>query len=245
MDYIEIDTSQNVPIRFELASIGDRIVAFILDFLMWFVFLSLTFWLFVGVFGLKDDNVVFVFYLWVIPIIFFYSLAFEVFNNGRSIGKALLRLKVVRLDGKPCQMHNYLVRWMFRWIDIWIGLGSIGIIAISATERKQRLGDQVAQTTVIKIKRPVSSDLNALLKKATLEEYTPKYPEVRFFEETELLLAKEVIDRYQAYRNDAHKEAVYALAKVFALRLEVQVEKKQAIVFLQTLIKDFVVLTRS
>lgn len=245
MDYIEIDTSQNVPIRFELASIGDRIVAFILDFLVWFVFLVLSTWLFIVAFNLNDDDMLYVAYLWIVPIIFFYSLAFEVFNNGRSIGKALLRLKVVRLDGKPCQMHNYLVRWMFRWVDIWIGLGSIGIIAISASERKQRLGDQIAQTTVIKIRRPMVSDLNSLLKKATLEEYTPKYQEVRFFEESELLLAKEVIDRYQAYRNDAHKEAVMALTQVFAQKLGVKVESKQAIVFLQTLIKDFVVLTRS
>ena len=47
-----------------------------------------------------------------------YHLLFEVFNNGQSIGKASLRIRVVKLDGSQPDLGSLLIRWLLRILDI-------------------------------------------------------------------------------------------------------------------------------
>ena len=78
--------------------------------------------------------------------------------TGATIGKRLLKIKVVRVDGSPCGIGPAAIRTILRIIDGLPFLYIIGMILIARSPMKQRLGDRVARTVVIKVgETPVSS----------------------------------------------------------------------------------------
>ena len=70
-------------------------------------------------------------------------------SRGQTIGKMITKIKVVREDGKPIDMNQALIRNLLRIID---GLFAylIGAILIWRSDKKQRLGDSIAKTVVVK-----------------------------------------------------------------------------------------------
>ncbi len=77
-----------------------------------------------------------------------YHLASEAIT-GRTLGKRLLGRRVARTDGGRAGLGAIALRTAFRLID-GIGFYLIGLIAVLATgERRQRLGDLAAGTTVV------------------------------------------------------------------------------------------------
>ncbi|MFH1034432.1 MAG: RDD family protein [Pseudomonadota bacterium] len=69
--------------------------------------------------------------------------------QGRSLGKKLLGLRVVRQDGAPMDLHTALVRNLLRLVDGQLGY-LVGAILVWTSPLKQRLGDRVAHTLVVK-----------------------------------------------------------------------------------------------
>jgi len=97
---------------------------------------------------------------------FLYQLLCEIFLNGQSVGKKLLRLKVIAADGGQPSISQYLIRWLFLTIDIpsawiifaisvqaipwwWIIFIFSGLICVIVTPYSQRIGDLVAGTILI------------------------------------------------------------------------------------------------
>ena len=77
----------------------------------------------------------------------YYFFAFES-GGGQTLGKRLLRIRVVRADGAPAGMREIAVRTVLRLVD-GIGLYLVGLIVMMASgERRQRLGDLAAGTVV-------------------------------------------------------------------------------------------------
>jgi uncharacterized RDD family membrane protein YckC len=70
-------------------------------------------------------------------------------SQGQTIGKMITKIKVVREDGKPIDMNQAFTRNILRIIDGVI-LYLIGAILIWRSDRKQRLGDSIAKTVVVK-----------------------------------------------------------------------------------------------
>lgn len=83
-------------------------------------------------------------------IVFAYFLVLEgVF--GQTVGKKLCKIKVVKEDGTPCDLYASFIRNILRIIDaIFVYL--VGAILLARSDKKQRLGDSVAHTIVIKSK---------------------------------------------------------------------------------------------
>lgn len=71
-------------------------------------------------------------------------------TSGQTIGKKLTNIKVVKEDGSKCDFGAALVRNILRIVDHLPFLYVLGIILIAATEKRQRLGDMLAKTIVIK-----------------------------------------------------------------------------------------------
>jgi uncharacterized RDD family membrane protein YckC len=95
MQTIRVRTTQNVFIEYPLASVGERIVAYLIDGLFWSFtpLLSLPCW---------QNSEINLWYVWLIILGFpwlFFSLLFEIFMNGQTPGKLAFKIKVVRLDG--------------------------------------------------------------------------------------------------------------------------------------------------
>src|ERR1035437_251122 len=97
MENIKIQTTQNVDIEYELASIGDRILATLLDDLFF-----LTYFLLILLIAALTKYVIFksiaVISLLSLPILL-YDLLCETFFQGKSFGKMIMKIKVVKLDG--------------------------------------------------------------------------------------------------------------------------------------------------
>ncbi|MCB0431312.1 MAG: RDD family protein [Flavobacteriales bacterium] len=237
---IEITTDQNVTISYVPASVIKRFAALALDVIIYALVVGILF----IVLAALDVNPKWIFLCVVFPIVFFYSLAFEVFNNGQSIGKRAMQIRVVRLDGRKPTLIDYVMRWSFRVLDIYASLGGMAVLFISVSPRSQRLGDVLANTVVVesgKQERMNIYNLQNLEKE--LASYTPQFPQIIRLSEQDMLVVHEVLTRFRKFPNYAHRMALELTAKKIEHELNIRgPENKQ--LFLQILIKDYVRLSR-
>jgi len=242
MRTIEINTTQNVTIEYELASFRDRFFGFFIDFwiLNFGLLLLFLFWFWIG----GQQTVNYFLYLVLLPIYIFYSLASEIWMNGQTLGKKAIGIKVAKLNGKQPVISDYLIRWAFRLVDIWFSSGTIAAVMVNSTLRGQRLGDMLANTTVIKVRSSLNIEIADVLRINTRENYEPQYPQVRSLNESDMLLIKSVIERTKKYNNTAHKEALDMLVQKLRTVLDICETPKDKIAFLKTLLNDYIVLTR-
>ena len=190
MANLEIQTTQNVNLHYKVVSLGERILAFLIDLFLFFVYLYLVQLLTEAmgqafsdqwtVFGLQQ--------LFMLPIMF-YSLYMHVLFNGQTVGKMIMKTRVVKHDGTPAHWSDYLIRWMLRLVDIWMFLGSIGLLFILFSEKSQRIGDHAAGTVVISTKQTVKID-HTILEEVT-DDYVPKFINVTTLTDKDVRLIKE------------------------------------------------------
>ncbi|NJN27557.1 MAG: RDD family protein [Cyclobacteriaceae bacterium] len=149
METVNINTSQNVQISYELAGLSDRIYAYLLDaFIIGTATLLL---MMILIFSGWLDSSPFSLIIATIPA-FLYHLVMEISMNGQSVGKKVLKIKVVKLNGSQATLGDYLLRWIIRPIDVMI-YGGVAILCITLGGKGQRLGDMAAGTTVIKLRQ--------------------------------------------------------------------------------------------
>ncbi|MEO1051472.1 MAG: RDD family protein [Bacteroidota bacterium] len=240
MQTIEINTTQNVVIKYEVAVLRDRILAFLLDFII----LSATLIFLLLAFTAFGEAGMYVYITLSSIVFFFYTLVAEAAFNGQTIGKRALDIKVVRLDGKHPKISDYAMRWVFRMIDIYLSFGTLASIFVSSSSKGQRLGDLLADTTIIKVKPKTKLNFNDISKIKTLDNHAPDYPQVKKLSEADMLLIKTTIQRYQKYKNDAHRKALVTLAEKIKTQLNITNANPRHIEFLKALITDYVALTR-
>lgn len=146
-----IITGQYVQINQTPASVGERIIARLIDMAIIIVYLFATISFFTSIHFFNKINGSFeIFFLLLVYLpVFCYSLLFEVFNHGQSIGKMVMNIRVVMADGYTPTFGAYLLRWLLYLIDFTI-TGGLGIIFILLTRNSQRIGDLAAGTMVIK-----------------------------------------------------------------------------------------------
>lgn len=242
MKTIEINTAQKVTIQYELASLGNRFLAYLVDGVV--VGITIAFLSILGESALRGDEETLFAFLVIVPILVFYSLVSEIFMHGQTIGKRVMGLKVVKLNGDAPTTHDYVMRWMFRFIDIWLSLGSVGALLINASPKSQRLGGLLSGTTVIRTTAQRTFTLNDILKISTIDTYEPSYPAIRAFSEQDMLFIKRVLERERRHPNAAHQKAVKELSTHVAQQLDIGIPPKDSNKFLRTLINDYIVLTR-
>lgn len=240
MNKISILTPQNVVLEMNLASQSTRVFAFFIDQIALSVFITLAFWI-LTLFGM--DNSEYFTYLLVVPTIFLYSLLFETFNYGQTIGKMMMGIKVRRMDGSEIGFMEAAARWLFRIPDLYLTGGTLAFILTGSTEKAQRLGDRVAGTIVVENKKSFQS-IKKVLNNKVFSEYEVKYPLVTKLSEEDVVWIKQTVSRAMQYNNQAHREAIYSLSKKLAIQLEIKKIPRDHIKFLKTIIKDYVVSTR-
>src|SRR3954465_3068545 len=150
MSSITITTPQNIELEYELGSISDRIGGSIIDGIIKIsytiiVMATMSFGNVETISGMPVSLIILV----ASPLIF-YNLISELFLNGQSVGKKVMGIKVISLSGEQPSFSQYLNRWLFRLVDFTFTGYMLGIIMVAATERKQRLGDLVAGTVLVK-----------------------------------------------------------------------------------------------
>ena len=241
MKIIEIKTTQNVVLQYELADLRERILAFMIDLISLFFGLGLL----SAVLGSVFSGVAAIIIMVVMLCVFiFYSLALEVLNNGQSLGKMAMRIQVIKTThGRPT-FADYAGRWVFRLVDIYFSLGGIACILIASSTKAQRIGDIVANTAVVKLTPEMNLDLNDILGIHAQTTYKPEFVQAKQLLESDVLLIKNTLQRYSRYSNDAHAEAVGMLARKISSVLRVDPIPMDERRFLETVLKDYVMLTR-
>ena len=87
--------------------------------------------------------------VWLFLLKWFYAAMFETMWNGQTPGKLLLSLRVVRDDGAPGRLPDFVLRNLLRAVDFLpVGFG-VGVLAMFMDRRMRRIGDMAAGTIVI------------------------------------------------------------------------------------------------
>lgn len=194
-------------------------------------------------FGESESARWFIFFLITAPGIWFYTLTSETLMNGETIGKKLLRIKVIRLDGKPLTFVDHFTRWSSRLIDIWASATSLGMIMMISSERRQRLGGIISGTVVVR-KNPRHQFSLAKIKKLTdFSDGDIKYPEVQQLTEMQMLNLKRLLDREKQYKSDVYRKLL--LQTTEKIKKDLQIESKERpSLFAKQILKDYIVLSR-
>ncbi|HEX9950183.1 MAG TPA: RDD family protein, partial [Rubricoccaceae bacterium] len=169
-DRFLIQTAQNVELSLAPAGVGDRILAWLADLVVWGGYALLMSWV-LSKAGADDVG----FVLLVLLPVLLYDVGFEVLAEGQTPGKMLLKIRVARLDGAQPTLGQYALRWLLRFVDVTLSSGTVAVVAVAATRRQQRLGDIAAGTTVVRVRRRVR--LDEVLYPEPPRGYVPRFPE--------------------------------------------------------------------
>lgn len=230
-----IITGQFVRISQTPASIGERLLALVVDYFLLLIYvIGISVLLSkLNVHATSSISYFFLFLFIYLPAVC-YSLLCEVFNRGQSIGKRLLNIRVVKADGSTPSLSAYLLRWLLFIIDVPLTSG-LGLIVILVTKNSQRLGDLAAGTMVIKEKnyRKIQVSLDEF--DYLTQNYHPVFPQA-----SDLSLEQiNVISKTLASGEKDRLRRIHALAEKVRTLLTVNPEKMNDEKFLNTLLRDY------
>lgn len=233
---VQILTSQNVEIEYEIASIGERMGAVLIDLLIKIGYALAAFFVILLIedaLGIPDGFAMAFIILLYIPL-FLYDLLCETFLDGQTFGKKAVKIKVVKLDGSQPSLGSYLLRWLIALVEKPpLMMGTIGLVAILLNSKGQRLGDMAAGTTVVKVKPAVTLDDTIF---AEVEEtYIPTFPSVIRLSDNDIALIQEVLNSREQMENPVVVGRLTSKVKEVT-EVEPTMPNVQ---FLQTVVKDY------
>ena len=227
---LQIETAQNVGVDYEIASIGERILAQFIDYAIYFIwFLAIA-----GMSAFINTSGSGISETWIItggvmlPVLL-YPLLCEYFLNGQTVGKMALKIKVIKLDGSKATLSSYLLRWLLSIIDTGIFSGLVAMLTIAITGKGQRLGDLAAGTAVIKTEPTIK--LEHILTPDLAVNYQPVYPGVAQLSDKGIRTIRKVLATNNEELMDAAMSKIEGLLGVNSL--------EPASVFLRTIINDY------
>ena len=211
MKSVKITTSQNIDIDYELAGVSERVSARLIDYAIFYALLMACLVIFAGATGggpgtFNSSSYLIMMAVW-LGFCVFYDLICELFFNGQSIGKRAIKIKVISLNGARPSTGQYLLRWAFRILDFGITFGSGALLAVALSNNKQRVGDMVAGTALVKTQP--KNKLGDLVFNAPGSGYEPVYAEVANLADQDVVLIHDVIRNFKRTRNNL---LVYRLA---------------------------------
>ena len=145
-DRLAIATPEGVEVELVLAGIGSRFIAGAVDFTIQLaVIVSMAL-----ITRPAGDAGAAIFSSAAFAMIFFYDVLFEVLGGGRTPGKRVNGLRVVRSGGRPITFSRSALRNILRLIDIFPGMYAVGMTVMFISPRNQRVGDLAAGTYVVR-----------------------------------------------------------------------------------------------
>lgn len=231
MEIITVHTAQNIDIDYEIGGLGERILAKLIDYAIFLPFLFITIFLA----PVLSREALGIYAIAVYSLFVFYDLICEVFFNGQSLGKRVMKIRVISLDGARPSFGQYLLRWLFRLVDFAVTGGLGALISAALTENGQRIGDLVAGTALIRsVPRAQNKDMVYV---KVDDDYMPLFSQVSQLSDKDIALVHEVISTYYKVGNST---IVYTLAEKVKTVLGIAPPPQMnSLVFLQTLIKDY------
>lgn len=237
MATLSINTTQNVNIDFTAASVGERILAFLLDMIFKGAYVFVIFYILgnAGFYNLNiDDYTYFAFTFFILLPVIFYTLIFETLLSGQTPGKKILKIKVIKIDGFEAGLPEFIARWIFRIIDLYTLSGILAFISIIFSEKSQRFGDMVAGTSVISLKNKNTIQHTILMNLE--DEYKPVYPQAAFLTDEDARIIKSVFDNAIKNKN---MNTIYKLKDKIVSILKIDEPNTDEINFINDILRDF------
>jgi uncharacterized RDD family membrane protein YckC len=216
---LEVRTPESIAFSYDLAGLGSRFLALIVDQAIQILVL-------VAIFGsiflalsresalhappVADKFAVSLAVALIVVIVFVvlfgYFIVFEALWNGQTPGKKLLGLRVVRDGGYPIDTGASLIRNLIRVGEQLIGYYILAAISALLSPENKRLGDFAAGTIVVR-------DARLSVPRAPEERgYEPAYAATRYLDGEERALIKQFLERRYALGSDRRKELAAQLA---------------------------------
>ncbi|MEC5146881.1 RDD family protein [Chitinophaga sp. 212800010-3] len=236
MTNIKIPTSFNIELEFESADLGQRLLAWLIDFGIRAVYL-------IGVllaFNFTTANFPGVLFLILFLPVMFYFPVTEISMRGQTPGKRVMNLQVVGMMGNQTSISQHLIRWIFRLIETPLGVFTlfipviIPIVSIVRSPYNQRLGDIVAGTIVISTKRKGSIS-DTIFRDLSDTDYQPKFPQIMKLSDRDMNKVKELLDRALQARDE---ELAFRVANRVKEVLHIEAEMSN-VHFLETVLNDY------
>ena len=153
-------SSQGIRIHQEPASFAARLAAFSIDFMLMGIAWSVLFATYGAGLLSGMNNVMAIILVILIP--YLYPLISETVANGQTLGKKLLHIRVVDLEGGGPKISAFILRWLILPLDVF-GSAGIGPLCVFFTKHQQRLGDLVAGTWVVRTQEYEKVDFSSLV----------------------------------------------------------------------------------
>lgn len=255
MSIIQIGTAFNIDLEFEIAPFHKRLFAYIIDFIILVIYLiGMKTFLYEGLGFQLRDNMGFDILVISLPMLL-YSLVTEVSMNGQTIGKRLMSIRVISLDGGEPTLGQYLLRWITKFYEwpflfgyillpslgivfiyaIFTGILGIGvIIIITVTPKSQRLGDLAAGTVVVNTRSGLSISDTVFMNIAT-DNYKVTFPQVMRLTDSDINTIKSVLTQAKKRNNNEISYRVQNKVKE-VLQIESDLPPEN---FLEKLMEDY------
>lgn len=238
---LQINTTQNVNINFTAASVGERILAWGIDWLFKIAYIIVTYQIMFKL--LKFDEMVedmdnwsqmAVFLMFYLPVIF-YTLLFETLLDGQTPGKRIIKIKVVKIDGYQATLADFVIRWIFRIVDLNMMSGVVALISIITSPKNQRLGDMTAGTAVISLKNNVN--ISHTILEDLKQDYVPTYPMVIKLSDNDARIIKDTFKT--AKKSKDYKTLIKLRTKIIEVLDLKDVKHDRDHEFIDTILKDY------
>lgn len=157
-DVHTIETPEQTQLQFQLAGIGSRFLAMMLDTLFQalaglavFFILTIGGWSLTGAAGSLAG-------LWATALIvaaefclyYGYFVVFELAWHGQTPGKRIIGLRVIKETGRPLAPAETIGRNLLRIVDQLPGFYAVGLVTAILNRQSKRLGDYLAGSIVIR-----------------------------------------------------------------------------------------------
>ena len=240
MSNLQIITTQNVKLYFTTASVGERMLAYGADLLIKIAYIVVAYILFFQILNVKDlsaqNNILYTAIMCLLSLpVLFYTLVSETLMEGQTLGKKLVKIKVVKIDGYQAGFFDFLIRWIFCLVDINMGFAP-GLVTMMITKHTQRLGDIAAGTSVISEKSKYNISHTILLD--VDENYMPYFAQnrVMLFSDNDMRIIKENAE--VAFRQNNFKLLTHLVRKIESV-MNIRNPFKSERELLETLQKDY------
>ena len=231
MAQTSIITGQYVCIHQKAATIVQRVLAWVVDIIILTVGSVIFIPSAAALSSFSSQFTVVAIVLSVLAILA-YPMLMEIFANGQTIGKVVVGIRVMSLDGSRPSKTASMLRWLLLIVDGSMGLG---ILFLVFTKNCQRIGDLAAGTTVVKTnreRRPFS--LNSY--QFADRNYLPSYPEAANLSMRQLSVIERVLYSDNRKKRDGY---IRLLAEKVEETLGVKRKEAHQEDFLRAIYNDF------
>jgi uncharacterized RDD family membrane protein YckC len=222
-------TPERVSLQYDIAGIGSRGAAVIVDTIVQFVAVLVIMFAVLSTYAVSSAFLPFfrgpgagvllisLAALGILVVTAGYFMLFEIVWNGQTPGKRLVGVRVIRENGYPMRPVDAVIRNLVRIVDWLPGIYGIGVLTMLLNKRARRLGDFAAGTIVV---REGSRGPGVVLAQSTLEVA----PRGVALSNADATLIRDFLLRRASMNPHARAELAERLASVMARRYSVPLE---------------------